>query len=257
LNKTKWLGQTEASAVKLLSESYINDQDVEDFVLIMRDLVFTAMFSMTNLNDAIKSFQYLCFLRSDLMLPTLLENMNKCFETSQLAEAHRYAPVLACLASVPRELVKSNQKIIIQLLISVLPGIDINDLNKFILTFQFMTNVLNHLMLCDCSPAIQIRNDLTEDEKELCMLTQNFDDFLSMLMDKLFRFIDSLSDGENASNLNQTEASIFARNNLSINLDNVTQVHVLQMFKVLVQQSSNSILKVKTAFLRSILIIVD
>ncbi len=178
MKKCKWIGATREES------TFISDTDIEEFVLCLRDIVLTAIFSKTNFNDAIKTFQYLCFLRSDLMLPLLIDKIYSSFES--LIEPHRYTPMLACLTSVPRELtayhgVYHSQKHVIQLLISVLPGIDINDLNKFILTFQFLTNVLGHMVVCDCSPAVKIRNDLSENEKELCLLTANFDDFISEL----------------------------------------------------------------------------
>lgn len=118
------------------------------------------------------------------MLPPLISQIYICFES--LTEPHRYTPLLACLVSVPRELVTNpeSQKHVIQLLISVLPGIDINDLNKFILTFQFLSNILSNVIVCDCSPAIQIRDDLNESERELCALTSKFEDFINELFKK-------------------------------------------------------------------------
>jgi proteasome activator subunit 4 len=156
-------------------------------VLCLRDVVLTAIFSKTYFNDAIKTFQYLCFLRADFMLPLLIDKIYSCFESSSLVEPLRYTPLLACLTSVPRELTSFNsnyhsQKHAIQLMISVLPGIDINELNKFILTFQFLTNMLEHIVVCDCSQAVNIRSDLTEYEKELCLLTLSFDDFVTELL---------------------------------------------------------------------------
>lgn len=152
-----------------------------------------AIFSKTNFNDAIKTFQYLCFLRSDIMLPPLIDEIYTCIESSHTETQHtdRFSPMLACLVSVPKELVSFNsrfanvQKHVIQLLKNVLSGIDINDLNKFILTFQFLTNVLSNILICDCSAAIEIRQDLNEHEKELCILTAQFDDFINELFDKL------------------------------------------------------------------------
>lgn len=182
LNKIKWLKYEREE------ESYISSEDIEDFVLILRPICLTAIFSKTNFNDAIKAFQYLCFLRPDMMLPVLMDRISCSFELT--AEPHRYTPMLACLTSVPRELVSyynaayHSQKYVIQLLLSVLPGIDINDLNKFILTFQFLTNVCNHIILCDCSPAVSIRSDLNEYERDICYMTRNFDDFIGELFKK-------------------------------------------------------------------------
>lgn len=151
-----------------------------------------SIFSKTNFNDAIKTFQYLCFLRSDIMLPPLIDQFYSVLEDSESEVdcTHRYTPMLACLISVPKELVSFNprypglQKHVIPLLRSVLPGIDINDLNKFILTFQFLSNVLGNVLICDCSAAIDIRQDLNDYEKELCLLTTQFEDFITELFNK-------------------------------------------------------------------------
>jgi proteasome activator subunit 4 len=123
------------------------------------------------------------------MIPPLLEKIYDSFEV--LIEPHRYTSMLACLVSVPRELALfskdpnfRNENNIIQLLISILPGIDINDLNKFILTNQLLSNVLGCIAVCDCSSAVHIRNDLTDYEKELCMLTAKFEDFILELLKK-------------------------------------------------------------------------
>ncbi len=95
---------------------------------------------------------------------------------------------------VPKELVSFNpnfkyqvQNQLITFLVEILPGIDINDLNKFILTFQLLTNIFNSIIICDCSPALYIRNDLSESEKELCMQTKNFDEFIHELFNKFVK----------------------------------------------------------------------
>lgn len=118
------------------------------------------------------------------MLPPLLERISSSFHV--LIETHRYTPMLACLVSVPRELVthQSDQVDIIALLRAILPGIDINDLNKFILTNQLLTNVFGSIAICDCSPALNVRNDLSDYEKQLCIQTTGFEDFIHELLKK-------------------------------------------------------------------------
>jgi proteasome activator subunit 4 len=155
----------------------------------MKDIVLMSIFSKTSFNDAIKAFQSLCFLRADIMIPALLGNVYKSFQV--LTEPHRYTSMLACMVSVPREMVSFNanfasqvQLEIIPLMISVLPGFDVNDANKFVLTLQFLTNILGYIVVCDCSPAIVIREDLSEYEKHLCLSTSKFEDFIEQLFTK-------------------------------------------------------------------------
>lgn len=172
-----------------MEQHALREEDTIRFVNCLKDVALTAIFSKTHFNDAIKTFQYLCFLRYDIMLPPLLDKIYSSFEV--LIEPHRYTSMLACLVSVPRELALYSKDIrfrdqsnLIQLFVSILPGIDINDLNKFILTNQLLSNALACIAVCDCSPAIHIRNDLTEYERELCMLTSKFEDFILELFKK-------------------------------------------------------------------------
>jgi proteasome activator subunit 4 len=175
---------------KTIEENLLHEEDTIKFVECLKDITLTAIFSKTHFNDAIKTFQYLTFLKADIMLPPLLDKIYDSFEI--LIEPHRYTSMLACLVSVPRELaiyskdlmLHNHQHNLIQLFISILPGIDINDLNKFILTNQLLSNVIACIAVCDCSPAINIRNDLTQQEKELCLLTAKFEDFILELLKK-------------------------------------------------------------------------
>jgi len=80
------------------SSVFLQDEEIDEFVLILKDVVLTAIFSKTHFNDAIKTFQYLCFLRADIMLPPLMEMIYNSFEST--TEPHRYTSMLACLVSV-------------------------------------------------------------------------------------------------------------------------------------------------------------
>lgn len=63
-------------------------------------------------------------------------------------------------------------------------GLDINDMRKSALTFQIVGTLLALIPLVDCSDAIHIRNDLTDEERELCSATANFDSLIDQLTDK-------------------------------------------------------------------------
>jgi hypothetical protein len=65
---------------------------------------------------------------------------------------------------------------------------------------------------------------------------------------RIFAFIDHLANdtsAESSAAATAIENSIFSRKNLIVTDENVTQVHVLQMLKVLINQSSKSFLRVK------------
>lgn len=243
-DKSKWFIKP------VRNENVINNDDIIEFVNALKEVAFTAIFSKSNQSAAIKAFQYLTFLRGDIMLPPLVEKLNESVES--LTEPYRYTSILGCLVSVARELAtfNSNHKVqtqlhIIPLMSAVLPGLDPNDSNKSILTLQFLHNVLSCIVVCDCSPALEVRSDLTEHERELIFQTNKFDDFIHEFFVKIFNFIDNLSsDAVNESSATAAHASTQYSLASNKNADDVSQVYLLQTLKVLMRQSSKDILKV-------------
>ncbi len=186
------------------------------------------------------------------MLPPLLEKISSSFHV--LIEAHRYTPMLACLVSVPRELatfttssnnnnIQSQLPNIIDLLCAILPGIDVNDLNKFILTTQLLANVLGCISVCDCSSAVDLRTDLTEKEVDLCIQTAKFEDFVYELLKKIFDFIEHVAGESSSDSMESTNANFLSRNLQEMTEENVIQSHMLQMMKVFVCQASARVLR--------------
>lgn len=167
----------------------INETDIVNFVNALKDVAFTAIFSDSYHLSARKAFQYLTFLRGDIMLPPLIEKLNESI--SSLIEPDRYTKLLSCAVAIARELATYNsnhavqtQIYVIPLLSAVLPGIDPNDADKSVLTFEFIDTLLSNIIVCDCSPALQVRNDLTEYEKEFIFQTSKFEDVIHELLSK-------------------------------------------------------------------------
>jgi proteasome activator subunit 4 len=155
-------------------EYRLREEDITKFVDSMKDCVFTAIFSKTNSRDAAKAFQSLCFLRPELMLPYLVDNFYLSLKS--LIEPHRFTTILQCFNLVSRELIDYNrlcpslQTHVVQLLIHVLPGIDPSDINKSVITLQFLTIILTSIPIVNCSGAVSLtfflrksfNNDLEE-----------------------------------------------------------------------------------------------
>jgi proteasome activator subunit 4 len=227
----------------------IDDEQIIEFVNSLKEAAFTSLFSKTNHTTALKAFQYLTFLRGDLMLPPLIDKLNESIES--LIEPHRYTSILGCLVMVARELAMFNSNLkyqtqlhIIPLMSAVLPGLDPNDSNKSILTLQFLHNVISCVLLCDCTPALDIRNDLSDHERELIFQTTKFEDFVHEFFVKIFTFIDNLSsDAVNESSATAAHASTQYTIGNNKNMDDISQVYLLQVLKVLIRQSSKEILK--------------
>lgn len=220
-------------------------------MLALRDVCFTAIFSKSHQSDSKKAFQFLTFLRSDLTLEPFLEKVYLSFDS--LVEPHRYTSILSCLVLVSRELATFNPKHkfqtqmqVITLLNSVLPGLDPNDVNKCNLTLQFISNILNCVIVCDCSPAVNYRSDLSDHERELCYETAKFEDFVHEYFKRVFYIIDQLaSDISSESSASAAAASKhFSVSNSNKNADeNYYQAHIIHTSKVLIRQSSKQILK--------------
>ena len=51
-------------------------------------------------------------------------------------------------------------------------------------TLQLITTLCTLVPLVDCSEAYQLRNDLTETERELCSQTAQFQDFIFIFIDR-------------------------------------------------------------------------
>ncbi len=97
--------------------------------------------------------------------------MNLCRHFSSidsLTEPHRFISIVTCLTHIARQIVQQTpsysqgQIYVLPLLISVLPGIDLNDLEKTLVTLKFIDTIFMVITCVDCSSALNTRNDLTE-----------------------------------------------------------------------------------------------
>jgi proteasome activator subunit 4 len=89
---------------------------------------------------------------------------------------------VTCLTYIARQIVQQTpsysqgQIYVLPLLMSVLPGIDLNDLEKTLVTLKFIDAILMVITCVDCSSALNTRNDLTEVrfsfdfEQKLCFI---------------------------------------------------------------------------------------
>jgi len=77
---------------------------------------------------------------------------------------------------------------------SVLPGIDLNDMEKTSMTLEFLNAILTNIICVDCSSAVSIRNDLTEIEKQICLSTSEFPIFIDEFLNRIFYMINILSE---------------------------------------------------------------
>lgn len=80
---------------------------------------------------------------------------------------------------------------IIPLLTAVLPGIDPNDFNKCVITFQFIAQFVSMIPIIDSSEAGNYYKDMTEEEHIVCEASAGFEDFIVQFMNKICAWIES------------------------------------------------------------------
>ncbi|CAF4762748.1 unnamed protein product [Rotaria sp. Silwood1] len=152
-------------------ESYrLTEQDITDFVNCVKDYAFISIFNKDYTEEAAKTCKYLSILRPELIIPSIVE---KHFSSiGSMIEPHRFTSIMTCLTHIARQIVQQTsaysqgQIYVLPLLMSVLPGIDLNDLEKTSVTLEFLDTILMLITCVDCSSAVNIRNDLTEKIRE-------------------------------------------------------------------------------------------
>ncbi|CAF4157119.1 unnamed protein product, partial [Rotaria sordida] len=175
----------------------LSDEDIDEFVNCLKEYAFISIFNKNHLDLAAETCHYLSQLRPQLIVPPLVELLFSSIDN--MTEPHRFTSLISCLTGLTRQIVRQTsefpqgQTFVLPLLLSVLPGIDANDLKKTVITFQFLNTILMLITCVDCSSAVNTRNDLSEIEKEVCLSTSKFEDFISELFNRIFQMIDILS----------------------------------------------------------------
>eukprot|EP00118_Oscarella_pearsei_P016564 m.158850 g.158850 ORF g.158850 m.158850 type:complete len:1318 (+) comp38755_c1_seq1:297-4250(+) len=199
----------------------LTEEDTDAFVNAMKSCVMLSLFNKSTSLNATFALKSLASLRPSLVLPPLLERTYCSLDT--LTEPHQLHATLRSLASVSRVLVDGKRfpegpSHVLPLLNLVLPGIDPNDFIKTISTCTFVSMVVAQMPFVDCSKVPQTREDLTEDEKELCSVTAQFEEFLVNFLNRCFLLIEN--SGQELSTPSQktsSMASLFNQENMMEN----------------------------------------
>ncbi|CAF2108179.1 unnamed protein product [Rotaria magnacalcarata] len=181
-----------------LHESYrLTEQDVTNFVDCVKEYAFMSIFNKDYVGEAAEACQYLAMLRPESIVTPIVDKL--FLSIDNLTEAHRFTSLMQCLKRITRSLVRQTssfsqgQKYILPLLTAILPGIDLNDFEKTNVTLEVFDAIFMLISCVDCSSAVNIRNDLTEIEKEVCLSTAKFEEFIENFLDRIFQMINILS----------------------------------------------------------------
>ncbi|XP_060063003.1 proteasome activator complex subunit 4-like [Ylistrum balloti] len=173
----------------------LSEDDITRFVESMKPVVFVSMFSKYGSHDSAIALRHLSNMRPEIIIPTLLEKMYPAMEN--LIEPHRLIACMTCIVAVARPMLHNRKwypegrSHLLPLLNLSLPGIDPNDFKKCLITFQMISTFVTLVPIVDCSEAVFVKDDLTEEEKELCSATAQFEDFVLQFFDRVFTLIEN------------------------------------------------------------------
>ncbi|XP_067680549.1 proteasome activator complex subunit 4-like [Haliotis asinina] len=174
---------------------HLTEDDITEFVTCMKNVTFVAMFGKHGSQDAAVALRHLATMRPEMTVPPLLETMYPALET--LIEPHRLIACMNCIVAVARPMLRAGKWYpqgpthLLPLLNLSLPGIDPNDFKKCLVTFQMISTFVSLVPIVDCSAAIHVRTDLTEEEREVCMATAQFEDWVLQYLDRVFTLVEN------------------------------------------------------------------
>ncbi|PIK56150.1 putative proteasome activator complex subunit 4 isoform X2 [Apostichopus japonicus] len=189
----------------------LTEKDITAFVNSMKPVVFLAIYSKIGSLDAAIALKNLALLRPELVVAPLLDKTYHALET--LTEPHQLVATLSCVLAVSRTLLKGGKWLpdgpahLMPLLQSCLPGIDANDNKKCMVTLQIISTMAMLAPFVDCSQAHLVRNDLSEQERELCSATAGFEDFVLIFLERCFAVVDATVVESGSSN-NQSRTNM-------------------------------------------------
>lgn len=162
----------------------------------MLEPTLQAVYSRAGSLDSSSALQNLATLRPALVVPPLIDKLQASLNS--LTEPHRVTAAMAAVAAVARPLLRGpdcgypeGPTHVVPLLISVLPGLDPNDLKKTLVSLHFILIFSWMVPYIDCSSAHEHWQDLTEEELLTCESTAQFEDFVLVFLDRIFTIIES------------------------------------------------------------------
>uniref|UniRef100_A0A1I7YJA7 BLM10_mid domain-containing protein n=1 Tax=Steinernema glaseri TaxID=37863 RepID=A0A1I7YJA7_9BILA len=210
LRRERYRKQKKSYHPQVPQELQLTDKQVDQFVGAVLPCVELAAFTKHDFELVPQIFRYLGHLAPWQVVPAVIDMVYSSLDA--LTEPHRLLQSLSCLSSIILPLVRDKDDppsglkrrqlqyiedqpvkpyriYAINLLRSVLPGIDVNDIAKSLLTFQIIGALLSLIPLVDCSN-FKFDEKLTQEERELCEATAAYDEICEDLLEKMFRMLE-------------------------------------------------------------------
>ena len=141
-----------------------------------------------NYEDEARSvFQSLSLLAPDIVIPPLIERLETAKDT--LTEPHRFHVCVQAMSATAGPLVRNYPGKALDLLHSLLPGIDVNDIWKCTDIFVMMSDLLEMIPLTDVSRKT-VKGE-TQERLVLAGQTASFENFVHEFMNRCFTLIEN------------------------------------------------------------------
>ena len=141
-----------------------------------------------NYEDEARSvFQSLSLLAPDIVIPPLMERLETAKDT--LTEPHRFHVCVQAMSATAGPLVRNYPGKALDLLHSLLPGIDVNDIWKCTDIFVMMSDLLEMIPLTDVSR--KCGKGETQEKLVLAGQTASFENFVHEFMNRCFTLIEN------------------------------------------------------------------
>lgn len=174
----------------------LTKREIDQFVESLLPCALTAMFCKTRPDIASNCMRYLSHLSPELVVPVVMDKVYPALDT--LIEPHRLLQSLTALLSVIPAAVRDATSLnlrrhVVPLMNGLMPGMDFNDVSKSLLSLQALSMFCLLVPIVDCSEAVHVRDDLNQEEKEICSATAMFDSYVNTYMDRLFLITEAIS----------------------------------------------------------------
>ena len=165
---------------KIPPDKRLTNQDIDMFVMSVKPIAFLVLYNSYE-DEARSVFQSLALLSPSIIIPPLLDRLTVAAYT--LTEPHRFHVCVQAMSATAGPLVRQYPGRALELLYSLLPGIDVNDIWKCTDILVLMSYLLEMMPVTDLSKGTM--TGLTDVQMELVQKTRGFENFVVEFMNRL------------------------------------------------------------------------